>query len=424
MLKSVFFTPSSADTLRVDNFVKKIRGDVQQSADGGAMFHAGDGLRYCLGVEESGELVATMNVYVRRLPFGLSWLYCPRGPVWKKSRKNVWNVFFREIQEIARRERAIFLRVEPDEKMHCASYAPDPTHPWAGISDFKLKFGGTIFRYHPAVEYVFSRFWYALFLFAKRFRTLFSRATSKFASGDIAPFWKDCGFRLAHGHYQPEYTNMIDLSLSEVEILAQMKPKGRYNIRLAEKRGVKVLAWQWDLEREVHDLSFLKASAAADIFYHLFSETTGRDGFSGHEKEFYENFLRLGGGECGIGKMYVAYVSVIPDGKVALATAPDQESLQTTKVLQDPRSETVAEDNSMRRARNEIASVAELPRNDRNIAAIIVTSFGDRATYFYGASSNFHRELMALYLLQWTAILDAKKEGLRWYDLFGIATGK
>jgi lipid II:glycine glycyltransferase (peptidoglycan interpeptide bridge formation enzyme) len=32
------------------------------------------------------------------------------------------------------------------------------------------------------------------------------------------------------------YTAIIDLNLSEDEILSLMKPKGRYNIRLAEKK--------------------------------------------------------------------------------------------------------------------------------------------------------------------------------------------
>lgn len=40
--------------------------------------------------------------------------------------------------------------------------------------------------------------------------------------------------------YQPEYTNLLDISKDEEEILKNMKPKGRYNIRLAEKKQVTV----------------------------------------------------------------------------------------------------------------------------------------------------------------------------------------
>ena len=41
------------------------------------------------------------------------------------------------------------------------------------------------------------------------------------------------------GYYKkfiPPYTAVIDLSKTEEEILTNMKPKGRYNIRLAEKK--------------------------------------------------------------------------------------------------------------------------------------------------------------------------------------------
>ena len=55
------------------------------------------------------------------------------------------------------------------------------------------------------------------------------------------------------------------------------------------------------------------------------------------------------------------------------------------------------------------------------LAAIMVIYFGDGATYLHGASSSEGRELMPNYLLQWRAILDAKKDGYKWYDLWGVS---
>ena len=75
-------------------------------------------------------------------------------------------------------------------------------------------------------------------------------------------------------HEQPEETLVIDLKKSEEEILSQMKQKGRYNIRVAEKNNIQV-----------------DKSSDVDSFYDLLSKTSGRDGFKIKPKSHYEKFL-------------------------------------------------------------------------------------------------------------------------------------
>jgi len=54
------------------------------------------------------------------------------------------------------------------------------------------------------------------------------------------------------------------------------------------------------------------------------------------------------------------------------------------------------------------------------IAANLICFFGQTATYLHGASDYNSRQLMAPHLLQWQAICQAKKLGLRYYDFWGI----
>jgi peptidoglycan pentaglycine glycine transferase (the first glycine) len=54
------------------------------------------------------------------------------------------------------------------------------------------------------------------------------------------------------------------------------------------------------------------------------------------------------------------------------------------------------------------------------LAAMMVFAWGNRAWYFYGASTSVHRERMPTYLLQWEALRWARTAGCSCYDLWGI----
>lgn len=63
------------------------------------------------------------------------------------------------------------------------------------------------------------------------------------------------------------YTALIDVTQTEDEILSLMKPKWRYNIKLASKKWVKVQKVE-------------KTDENIKIYYDLMMETTSRDNFS------------------------------------------------------------------------------------------------------------------------------------------------
>ena len=56
----------------------------------------------------------------------------------------------------------------------------------------------------------------------------------------------------------------------------------------------------------------------------------------------------------------------------------------------------------------------------RPLAALMVFACGERAWYFYGASSEHERERMPSYALQWAAMRWAKARGCGSYDLWGV----
>ncbi|MDD2695041.1 MAG: peptidoglycan bridge formation glycyltransferase FemA/FemB family protein, partial [Anaerolineales bacterium] len=54
------------------------------------------------------------------------------------------------------------------------------------------------------------------------------------------------------------------------------------------------------------------------------------------------------------------------------------------------------------------------------LAGLMAFAHGQRAWYFYGASSDQQRQVMAPYLLQWEAMRWARQQGCRTYDLWGV----
>jgi lipid II:glycine glycyltransferase (peptidoglycan interpeptide bridge formation enzyme) len=61
---------------------------------------------------------------------------------------------------------------------------------------------------------------------------------------------------------------------------------------------------------------------------------------------------------------------------------------------------------------------------EKIIAAHLMLFNGKYATYLHGASSNESRNVMAPYLLQWQAIIDAKQQGCTNYDFGGVKVSK
>ena len=82
--------------------------------------------------------------------------------------------------------------------------------------------------------------------------------------------------RTSPQNIQPPRTIIVDIRGSEEEILGRMKQKTRYNIRLAEKKGVTVCAWD-DIES----------------FHKMMLITGGRDNFGVHTLDYYRRAYEL-----------------------------------------------------------------------------------------------------------------------------------
>ena len=151
-------------------------------------------------------------------------------------------------------------------------------------------------------------------------------------------------------------TALLDLTPDEEGLLAGMKPKWRYNVRLAGRRGV--LVSQGGLD----DLP---------AFYELYAETGARDGFIVRPFDYYEATWRT-------------FLQPVDD------MAPSAHLL-----------------------------LAHADAEPAPMAGLFLFCFGRTAWYLYGASSSRQRSLMPNHLLQWEAMRLARDLGCTCYDLWG-----
>jgi lipid II:glycine glycyltransferase (peptidoglycan interpeptide bridge formation enzyme) len=91
--------------------------------------------------------------------------------------------------------------------------------------------------------------------------------------------FKSLGLLKSNADLQFKATIFVDISNSEEEILANFKQKTRYNIRLAERKGVKIE------HREMND-------EGVDLMYELMQATQKRGGFFLRSKEYFGNYWK------------------------------------------------------------------------------------------------------------------------------------
>lgn len=156
---------------------------------------------------------------------------------------------------------------------------------------------------------------------------------------------------------QPEYSILVDLTSGEDAVLARMKSKTRYNIRLSGRKGVATRIVR------PHDED---ASAAFDAFWELFTETNRRAKLLQHARSYYETVFQ------------------------AMEQAEGAAFISLAEYQGHP------------------------------LAAGLFVAFAGRVDYLYGGSSREHKNVMAPYAMHWAAMRWGMEHGFRIYDLWGV----
>lgn len=152
-----------------------------------------------------------------------------------------------------------------------------------------------------------------------------------------------------------KYNFILDLTQSEDELLKKMHPKTRYNIRIAQKKEVKI--------------SEDNSGKAFNDYLNLAEETTKRQKFYAHSKNYHKLMW---------------------------------ETLKDSKDNNDLS-----------------AHLLKATYKGKTLVTWILFILEDTLYYPYGASSEEYREVMASNLMMWEAIKFGKNHGLKKFDMWG-----
>ncbi len=163
---------------------------------------------------------------------------------------------------------------------------------------------------------------------------------------------------------QPRRTLILNLEKSFDDLLGGMQPKTRYNIHLAERHGVEI-----------------RVGNGFGEFLLLLKETARRDEFHLHPMAYYKKMAEF-------------------------FTPPFSPPVSQSEIGGGRRGLKI--------------KLWAAKYKNQTIAANLIGYFGDTVTYLHGASSYNWRNLMAPHLLHWQVIKNAKIEGYKFYDFWGI----
>ena len=271
---------------------------------------------------------------------GKKYWYCPRGPVVEKSKiknqkskvqfkiKNLINEIKKAIDK-----NAIFFRLGPEWEIENINSHSERSPVLTGRSEESHE--------NTADLYASAR-----------------DSSSRAAGLRMTKLFEENGFKRLPYDIEPAQTLILDLNKGSEELLAEMHPKWRYNINLAQKKGV------------------------------VIKKITSRDA---DFDEYFEKFYQL----------------------------LDKGTAERQKIKHHPKDYYYKQLTISSKHLSAELFVAEYDK--KAVAANIVVFFGNRATYVHGATDNEHRALMAPHLLQWRQICEAKGRCLSEYDFWGIA---
>lgn len=345
--------------------------------------------KFIAGYDNDNNMVITATILLRKAPYINKYMgYIPRSFTCDYNNKKLLIEFTEYLREFAKKNNISFITIDPD--IHLKE------------NEEALSEGTEIKNFLKSLGYKNTD--------SKNFEA-------------IQPNFV---FRLP----LPTEGNKMDIKKA---VFKKFSSKTRYNIKVAEERGLSV---------EVYDKETLNEDVL-DRFHEIMVTTGKRDNFLVRHREYFKDMIDYLYPHCRLYMVKYSYendfnrlseklnkqeeaktkaINKIEELKVKLDAETDEDKKsRIEKKLNDQDKRLKEAERQIEGFKKKISDIEPFKGQEIYISGSIYLYYGNKAWYLYGASENILRDTMPNFAMQWSMICDSIDLGCDVYDFRGVS---
>ncbi|UUW65438.1 lipid II:glycine glycyltransferase FemX [Clostridium perfringens] len=345
--------------------------------------------KFIAGYDNDNNMVITATILLRKAPYINKYMgYIPRSFTCDYNNKKLLIEFTEYLREFAKKNNISFITIDPD--IHLKE------------NEEALSEGTEIKNFLKSLGYKNTD--------SKNFEA-------------IQPNFV---FRLP----LPTEGNKMDIKKA---IFKKFSSKTRYNIKVAEERGLSV---------EVYDKETLNEDVL-DRFHEIMVTTGKRDNFLVRHREYFKDMIDYLYPHCRLYMVKYSYendfnrlseklnkqeeaktkaINKIEELKVKLDAETDEDKKsRIEKKLNDQDKRLKEAERQIEGFKKKISDIEPFKGQEIYLSGSIYLYYGNKAWYLYGASENILRDTMPNFAMQWSMICDSIDLGCDVYDFRGVS---
>lgn len=345
--------------------------------------------KFIAGYDNDNNMVITATILLRKAPYINKYIgYIPRSFTCDYNNKKLLIEFTEYLREFAKKNNISFITIDPD--IHLKE------------NEEALSEGTEIKNFLKSLGYKNTD--------SKNFEA-------------IQPNFV---FRLP----LPTEGNKMDIKKA---VFKKFSSKTRYNIKVAEERGLSV---------EVYDKETLNEDVL-DRFHEIMVTTGKRDNFLVRHREYFKDMIDYLYPHCRLYMVKYSYendfnrlseklnkqeeaktkaINKIEELKVKLDAETDEDKKsRIEKKLNDQDKRLKEAERQIEGFKKKISDIEPFKGQEIYLSGSIYLYYGNKAWYLYGASENILRDTMPNFAMQWSMICDSIDLGCDVYDFRGVS---